>query len=88
MIRGLLPKGWATNLLLALASVAFSLACAEIFLRMFNLIGQRLMGDQIVLPRNTTVSFTNEANAKVDATIEFRRNALGFRGPDPPRDFR
>ena len=86
MIR-FLSKGRATNLLLALASVAFSLACAEVFLRAFNPIGQRLMGDQIVLPHNTTVSFTNEANAKVDATIEFRRNALGFRGPDPPRAF-
>lgn len=80
-------RGRLLNLSLLIASISLSLAVAEVFLRVFNPIGQRLMGDRIVLPRNITVSFVNKANAKVDARIEFRRNALGFRGPDPPRDF-
>ncbi len=87
MSWGLLSRGRATNLLLALASVAFSLACAEVFLRTFNPIGQRLMGDQIVLPRNTTVSFTNEAKRQGRRHDRVPPQCARLPGPDPPRDF-
>lgn len=64
-----------------------ALAAAELFLRIVNPLGSRLMGDRIVLQRNYRQTITNEKNPRLDAVIHFSRNSLGFRGAEPPADF-
>lgn len=64
-----------------------ALGTAEAALRLFDPVGQRLRGDRIVLPRSLDLEFRNQANPRLAPLIRFRRNSLGFRGPDPPADF-
>lgn len=64
-----------------------ALALAEIVLRLHDPVGQRLRGDRIDLPRNVSVEFRSTLNPRLGSEIRFRRNRIGFRGPDPPPDF-
>lgn len=72
---------------LLLLGAFLSLALLEVFLRVFNPLGSRLWGDRIVLQPNRSQTITNVRNPRLDPTIHFSRNSLGFRGPEPPRDF-
>jgi lysophospholipase L1-like esterase len=47
----------------------------------------RVRGDEIVLPVKQVYRITHEGSAKIDPVVIHTKNALGFRGPDPPRDF-
>jgi lysophospholipase L1-like esterase len=68
------------------AFIAFALL--EIGLRLYNPIGARVRGSEIVLPVKHTYRFDNGTRAtKIDRVTVHTRNTLGFRGPDPPRDF-
>ena len=49
--------------------------------------GQRIPGDQIVLPRNLHRTIRNDENPNLDELIQFSTNSIGFRGPEPPRKF-
>jgi len=64
-----------------------ALGVAEVALRLYDPVGQRLLGDRIVLDRDQDVEFRNRANPSLAPLIRFHRNSLGFRGPDPPADF-
>jgi len=64
-----------------------ALLLLEVFLRVYNPLGQRIYGDQIVLPKNLSRTITNEGNSKLDSLIEYSTNSIGFRGEEPPRDF-
>ena len=75
-----------TGALLVLG-VALSLALLEVFLRVVNPLGARLWGDRIVLQPHVSQTITNVRNPRLDPVIQFSRNSLGFRGPEPPRDF-
>ena len=57
------------------------------FLRVYNPLGQRIYGDQIVLPKNMQRTIRNDGNPKLDELIQFSTNSIGFRGAEPPRDF-
>ena len=46
-----------------------------------------LRGERIVLPVHRKYSFSHEETTKLDPITLHTKNALGFRGPDPPRDF-
>jgi hypothetical protein len=59
----------------------------EIGLRIYNPFHFRLKGDKILLPVNQREIITNTINPKLDALIVNTRNSLGFRGPEPPRDW-
>lgn len=59
----------------------------EIALRIYNPFHLRLKGDRIVLPVNQQATITNRINPKLDPVIINTRNSLGFRGPEPPRDW-
>ena len=59
----------------------------EIALRLFNPVVFRVRGDQIVLPINQTYRVTHPHSTKLDPVVIHTKNALGFRGPNPPRDF-
>jgi lysophospholipase L1-like esterase len=77
----------AANLALLALGAVLSVALAEMGLRFYDPLGQRLMGDQIRLQRNVRVSFEVEHDGRAGSRVEFTRNSVGFRGPDPPRDF-
>lgn len=59
----------------------------EIGLRLYNPFHFRLKGDKIILPVNQRIIITNRINPKLDPVIVDTRNSLGFRGPEPPRDW-
>ena len=78
---------WKGNLLLLLGGCLAALLLLEGFLRVYNPLGVRIRGDRIVLPRNFRETMTNNTNSKLEPVIVFSKNSLGFRGPEPPRDF-
>jgi lysophospholipase L1-like esterase len=60
----------------------------EAALRFYNPIPARVRGSDIVLPARHVYRFDNgEAARKLDRVTVHTKNVLGFRGPDPPRDF-
>jgi lysophospholipase L1-like esterase len=69
---------------LFLASCAVALLGLEIFLRLANPLGQRLRGDEIVLPTHVRYVLQNDFSPKLDREIVLVRNGLGFRGPEWP----
>jgi hypothetical protein len=57
-------------------------------LRLYNPVPWRVRGNEIVLPVNQVYRFDNgPAVRKIDRTTVHTKNSLGFRGPEPPRDF-
>ena len=63
-------------------------ALLEAGLRIHDPIGSRLRGSEIVLPVKHVYRFDNGENVrKIDRYTVHTKNSLGFRGPDPPRDF-
>jgi lysophospholipase L1-like esterase len=59
----------------------------EAGLRLYNPLPFRVRGDRIVLPVHRKYSFSHEQTTKLEPITSHTKNALGFRGPDPPRDF-
>ena len=60
----------------------------EVALRIYNPFHLRLKGDKIVLPVDQRATITNRINPKLDAVVVNTRNSLGFRGPEPPPDWK
>lgn len=60
----------------------------EVALRLYNPIVSRVRGSEIVLPVKQVYRFDNGAGVRrLDRHTLHTKNVLGFRGPDPPRDF-
>ena len=74
-------------LLLLTGGLTVALAMLEVFLRVVNPFGERIRGDQIVLPANVRRTIHNTNFPRVDKEIVVTTNSLGFRGPEPPPDF-
>lgn len=66
--------------------VAFILG--EIILRIHNPFAFRVKGDKIVLSAKEEYIIKNENAKKLDKTIIIRTNTIGFRGENPPGDFK
>ena len=66
---------------------AIAIVFIEIGLRIYNPLPFRVHGERIVLPVHRKYSFSHEETTKLDPITSHTKNALGFRGPDPPRDF-
>ena len=66
------------------AFVAFALL--EIVLRIYNPMPFRMRGTHLVLPVHQRYEFRHEGSRHLDKVTYHSKNALGFRGPDPPRD--
>src|SRR5580704_17588568 len=81
-------KKHVSKLLYMLYFFIFIFIALEIFLRIYNPFHFRLKGDRILLPINQEVRIRNTINPKLDSLIINTRNALGFRGPDTPANFR
>jgi lysophospholipase L1-like esterase len=60
----------------------------EVALRLYNPFHLRLKGDRIILPINLRMTITNRINPKLDPVIVNTRNSLGFRGPEPPENWK
>jgi lysophospholipase L1-like esterase len=64
-----------------------ALALGEIALHVYNPLPFRVRGNRIVLPVHQRYTFHNDSASKLDPVTHHTKNALGFRGPDPPADF-
>ncbi len=65
---------------------AVVLALLEIALRIYNPLPFRVQGSRLVLPVHERYVFHHDHAKKLDPITYHTKNALGFRGPDPPRD--
>jgi lysophospholipase L1-like esterase len=63
------------------------LVLVEAGLRIYNPLPFRVRGERIVLPVHRKYTFSHENATKLETITSHTKNALGFRGPDPPRDF-
>ncbi len=63
-----------------------ALVLIELALRVYNPLPFRVRGDRIVLPVRQQYTFHNGGASKLDPVTHHTKNALGFRGPDPPPD--
>jgi lysophospholipase L1-like esterase len=64
-----------------------ALVLVEVGLRVYNPLPFRVRAERIVLPVHRKYSFSHEQATKLEPITSHTKNALGFRGPDPPRDF-
>lgn len=79
-------RSFAANLGLLLAGTILALGVLEVALRIHNPFYSRIKGNRLVLTANTQVRVTNIVAPGLDREVTVTRNALGFRGPNPPAD--
>lgn len=72
---------------LLLGQLLLILAVSELLLHVYNPLPFRVRGARIVLPVHQRFTFRNDGASKLDAVTHHTKNSLGFRGPDPPKDF-
>jgi lysophospholipase L1-like esterase len=70
-----------------IVQVALGGLLLEACLRLYNPLPFRIKGETIVLPVRQVYRFDNHGAQKLDPVTTHTKNSLGFRGPDPPRDF-
>ena len=75
------------NLSVLLAGIVIALVLLEFLLRIHNPFQARIKGNRIVLLTNKRYRIRNNIIPTLEPVIAVSRNALGFRGPDPPPDF-
>ncbi len=88
-------KDFIKNILVLLIGIILSFVILEGILRIYNPFDSRIKGDKIVLPINKEYVIENaklrrkfkKSLKKFDETIIHRKNSLGFRGEEPPKDF-
>ena len=71
----------------AATAIASFVIALEVALRIYNPFPFRVRGDRIVLPVHQSYTFTHEGAKKLDPVNHVTKNSLGFRGPEPPRDW-
>ncbi len=75
------------NFFLLLISLVVALGICEVALRLYNPLGFRIKGDNIILPVNKKEIFYHDKCEKIDKVVVHKNNSLGFTGEEPPRDF-
>jgi lysophospholipase L1-like esterase len=63
------------------------LVVGELLLHIYNPLPFRVRGNRIILPVDQRYTFHNDGASKLDPVTHHTKNSLGFRGPEPPRDF-
>jgi lysophospholipase L1-like esterase len=66
--------------------IVLTVVLFEVALQIYQPLPFRVRGDRIVLPVRASYTFYNEG-PKLDRVVHHTKNSLGFRGPEPPRDF-
>lgn len=80
----------ALKLSVVLLSTCIALVGVELVLRARNPFGFRMRGNTLVLPANKVYDIRADSKSRsdqLDAHVVHTKNSLGFRGPEPPRDF-
>lgn len=70
-----------------LVSIVLAFTVVELFFRLFIPSKFRLRGNTIVLPTNQEYLHHNPNAKKLDEYVTVRKNSIGFRGENPPKDF-
>lgn len=70
-----------------LVQLLLVLVFAELLLHIYNPLPFRVRGNRIVLPVHQRYEFRNDVASKLDPIVHHTKNSLGFRGPEPPKDF-
>ncbi|HTR27890.1 MAG TPA: SGNH/GDSL hydrolase family protein [Puia sp.] len=79
---------WRRRVIYGVYLLFATLLLLEVALRIYNPFHFRLKGDKILLPVNQRETIINRINPKLDPVIINTRNSLGFRGPEPPKDWK
>ena len=66
-----------------LVGICVGLIICEIFLHFYNPFPFAISKGKLVLPANQKTVFKNTWIKKLDSSIYYSRNSLGFRGPEP-----
>jgi lysophospholipase L1-like esterase len=66
-----------------LVGLLVGLIICEIILHFYNPLPFAISKGKLVLPANQKIVFKNSWIKKLDSTIYYSRNSLGFRGPEP-----
>ena len=84
------PHNLVKNLGVFLGGCLVALAVLEVLLRVYNPLEIRFRPDRIVLPVHKRYVFDNTEKfpTKLAKTTIHTKNSLGFRGEEPPPDFR
>ncbi len=80
-------KKFGVNLLLFLLGCVCAFLIFEILLRTYDPFKFRVRGDKIVLPANVEYTVKNNSSEKLDENIIHKKNSLGFRGEELPKNF-
>jgi lysophospholipase L1-like esterase len=72
---------------LLLGQLLLILIIFEALLHIYNPLPFRVRGNRIVLPVLQRYTFHNDGASKLDPVTHHTKNSLGFRGPEPPKDF-
>lgn len=75
------------NIISLFVGIIISLVILEILLRIYNPYPSVVKGDKIILRANSRVIYNNEKYNKLSETISVSTNSIGFRGPNPLKDF-
>jgi lysophospholipase L1-like esterase len=86
----------ALNFCALFVGIVFSLVFLEVALRIYNPIVQTVKGDKVVIPTNYDEIRQNTRIPGVQSTrisgvapeVHIHQNSLGFRGAEPPADFK
>ena len=68
-------------------TIVVFLIASEIGLRIRNPFPFRVRGDHIILPAHQSYTISHPGAVKLDPVTHVTKNSLGFRGPEPPRDW-
>lgn len=87
-----IPARMAARLRQRMTALAFGLGIGffllEGFVRVFNPFPILLRSGRIDLPRNVTKEFSTDGRSGLDSKVTVRFNSLGFRGPEPPSNWK
>ena len=76
---------WTKRIGYTLFLLAFTVIALEVALRIYNPFPASVVGDKIILTPNYSKVYKNpSAAADMDATVIYKRNTIGLRGPEPP----
>jgi lysophospholipase L1-like esterase len=70
-----------------LTPLVVSVIALEIGLRLYNPLPFRIRGDRIFLSVHQSITLSHAGAKKLDPVTHVTKNSLGFRGPEPPRDW-
>jgi hypothetical protein len=85
--RGRKKGRWRRRVIYSVYLSIMTLLLMELALRIYNPFHFRIKGDKILLPINERETIVNEINPKLDPVIINTRNSIGFRGPEPPKEW-